>query len=171
MTLPPSPCSYGTAYTMPATPRGTGGTFSPGGGASKSRSLRGGVAMRNGNFLAGKGMPLPGSTRASSTLPRMSARQLQQPIPHSSPSFLRPSSTSFPSAPPPLPPSAPGAGQLTSQSFQTPLTMTSTSSLVSGLPPPLPPRSCDFNEMYMDDLCKRVTDHVLPDGMLTLDPL
>ena len=38
---------------------------------------------------------------------------------------------------------------------------TSSSLSVAPAPPPIPPRSCDINETYMDDLCKRVTDHAL----------
>ena len=152
-------CSYGPAYTMPVTPRGT---YQPGGMTNKSRSLRGGV-VRNGNSVVGKGVSLPGYVRTSSTLPRMSARQLQQPIPHNVPSFLRPNSTvNFPS------PVTPVSSQLISQgqSFQPTSLIPSTTSFINVPPPPLPPRSCDVNEMYMDDLCKRVTDHVLPDGKL-----
>lgn len=155
--------SYGPAYTMPATPRGAAGgsgasnVYLPGSmSPSKSRSLRGGVVVRNGTPAAVKGMSLPGIFRSSSTLPRMSARQLQQPIPHNTPSFLRPnSSINFPSAPVAPISSSPLATQ--AQSFQSPLPVSSSSSL-------LPQKSCDINEMYMADLCKRVTDHVLPDG-------
>jgi len=146
---------------MPATPRGPSGAsnvFVPAPG--KTRSLRGGMAVRNGNSAMGKGMSLPGAVRSCSTLPRMSARQLQQPIPHSTPSFLRPNSSIFASAAV-APTSSPLVTQ--SQSFQP----------TQVLPPPLPPSTssilppskiCDVNELYMDELCKRVTDHVLPDG-------
>lgn len=163
----PPPCSYGPAYTMPASPRGPSNAFMPGGvgslvNPSKNRSLRGGVVVRNGSAVLGKGMSLPGIMRSSSTLPRMSARQLQQPIPHNSPSFLRPnSSINFPSAP-----IAPASSPLVTQaqSFQS-------------QPPPVPmhmmlssplggvaPKPCDINDVYMDEFCKSITDHVLPDG-------
>lgn len=134
---------------MPATPRGTvggasaymSGSMAP----NKIRSLRGGIA-RNGGSPVGKGMSLPGVGRTSSTLPRMSARQLQQPIPHSNPSFLRPNSSIFPSAA-----IAPASSPLVmqTQSFQSSI---------------LPPKPCDISELYMAELCKSVTDHVLPDG-------
>lgn len=184
--------SYVTAFTMPATPRGgQGSAYFPGNMATnKSRSLRGGM-VRNGSMLTpsgGKGGLLPGPVRTSSTLPRMSARQLQRPIPHNTtPSFLRPNSTinfspGSPIQAPPPPPSS-GQQQVIGQSFQpqqihvsshltSSATHTASSSSSSpfaaavGHPPPLPPRTCEISETYMDDLCKRVTDHVLPDGEL-----
>lgn len=159
---------------MPATPRGqigSGYPLPPGsaGLVNKGRSLRGGagVSTRNvGSLMGGKGVSLPGSTRTCSTLPRMSARQLQQPIPHNIPSFLRPNSTiNYP-----VIPILPGQQQQHEESFQTNRTLPSTSSLVMA-PPPLPPRGCDVSEVYMDELCKSVTDHVLPDGKTVIECL
>lgn len=172
-------CSYGLAYTMPASPRGASNAYL-GLVPSKNRSLRGGVVVRNGGAaatgLGGKGMSMPGTgvIRSSSTLPRMSARQLQQPIPSNVPSFLRPnSSINFPSAP--VAPTASSPLVTQAQSFQ-PLphhhllssqqqlpvahTALSSSSCI------VAPKSCDMDDVYMDELCKSITDHVLPDGEL-----
>ncbi len=150
---------------MPVTPRGMGGAYLPMGmNPSKNRSLRGGIVIRNGGGAGGpggKGMSLPGVMRSSSTLPRMSARQLQQPIPHNAPSFLRPnSSINFPAGAgaPVGPASSPLVTQ--AQSFQP------TSSSPSTILPPSSSRAPDVNELYMDALCKSITDHVLPDGEL-----
>lgn len=159
MVCSPPLFSYGPAYTMPATPRGgaVGGSSYIQGSLppSKNRSsLRVGVATRNGGL--GKGVSLPGGVvRSSSTLPRMSAKQLQQPIPHNSPSFLRPNSTiNFP-----LAPIGPAPLQLVTQlqSFQ-PQHATSPPSSSSS------PKACDINDMDMEELCKSITEHVLPDG-------
>ena len=170
------PCSYGTAYTMPVTPRGgsgMGGAYLPVGmGPNKSRSLRGGVVIRNGGGAGGpggKGMSLPGVMRTSSTLPRMSARQLQQPIPHNAPSFLRPnSSINFPpggAGAPVGPTSSPLVTQ--AQSFQ-PTSSPQQSQPSTILPPPPSSSSSsktpDVNELDMDALCKSMTDHVVQDG-------
>ncbi len=184
---------------MPATPRSAmaSGGYSMGGSASvgmisggsggtRSRSLRGGVVIRNGSPLANsKGMSLPGSatTRTSSTLPRMSAKQLQQPIPHATPSFLRPNSAFIqPSTatvtasqllnhqggqgfqPHGLPPSIPPPLSSTSSSI---LSKSSSFMPASGVPPPLPPRTYEMSETDMDDLLQRVTDHALQDGKLS----
>ena len=167
------------AYTMPATPRsGVGISYNTGGpGAIRSRYLRGSVGVRSGDGAGSKGLSLPGATatRTCSTLPRMSARQLQQPIPHATPSFMRPTSAFVsPSAPP-----IPSRSRLLShqgQGFQPPLitaiTHSSTAATTSaplpesaGGPPPLPPRTYYISDNYMDDLCKRITDQALPDGM------
>ena len=163
--LPPSslPSSYGPAYTMPATPRGgaVGGSSYVQGSLppSKNRSsLRVGVATRNGGLAKGASLP-GGVVRSSSTLPRMSAKQLQQPIIHNSPSFLRPNSTiNFPSAPI-GPASSPLALVSQLQSFQPQHTTSPPSSSSS-------PKACDVDDMYMAELCKSVTEHVLPDGEL-----
>ena len=178
-------CRYelSVAYTMPATPRcSVGAGYSSGGtGMVRNRSLRGNV-IRNGDGVGVKGLSLPGSTatRTSSTLPRMSARQLQLPIPHATPSFLRPTSAFIPSAAPPIPShthlhglshqvqvfQSPHTSAVTQLSSPATATTASTPFLgSSGVPPPLPPRTYEMSETYMDDLCKSITDHVLPDGM------
>lgn len=152
---------------MPATPRGASSTgLIP----NKARSMRGGVLVRNGGVAAasglGKYISLQGVVRSSSTLPRMSAKQLQQPIPQNSPSFLRPnSSANFPSAP-----IAPVSSLLVSQAqsfqqvlppFQQQLLSHTHSMLSSSI---LAPKPCDLDDVYMDELCRSITDHVLPDG-------
>jgi len=179
------------AFTMPATPRSatssggynSGGMVTGGSGGTRTRSLRGaGVVIRsNGNPLANaKGMSLPGSatTRTSSTLPRMSARQLQQPIPHATPSFLRPNSAFIQPSMVPV-----TASQLLNHqvgSFQPhaipppPLSSSSASAIAmpssflppsgGSVPPPLPPRTYEMSDKDMDELCKKVTDHALQDG-------
>ena len=184
------------AFTMPATPRSattsegynsvgsaSGGMVTGGSGGTRTRSMRGvGVVFRNGNPMANaKVMSLPGSatTRTSSTLPRMSARQLQQPIPHATPSFLRPNSAFIQPSTVPV-----TASQLLNhqgrQGFQPhgvpppPLSSSSASGIAmtstflppngGSVPPPLPPRTYEMSDKDMDELCKKVTDHALQDG-------
>lgn len=107
---------------------------------SKTRSLRN---PRTVSSAQAKGLSLPSFSRASSTLPRMSARQLQQtPMPHHTPAFLRPKSlvgcTSSPN----------GKGfPLANQTYSA--------------PPPLPPRNRPDDTNYMNDLPQRVAEHAL----------
>ncbi len=135
----PLPCSFGgfhTIHTVPSAlsqPRG-----------SKTRSLR--SPRMTGGGAAIKGLSLPTYSRASTTLPRMSARQLQQaPLPHHTPAFLRPKSLlAYPNSPN-------GKGfPLASQTYSAP-------------PPPLPPRGGrqDSADNYMNDLPQKVAEQAL----------
>lgn len=150
----------GYAHTIHGIPSHTSPTR---GGKSRSlRTTRGGViGVGGGGFAQGKSLTLPASSRSSSTLPRMTARQLQQPIPHIP--FPRPKSTaSFPS-------SGGGGGGGSGMSVGAkpfvppPVTLSTGANSAFSVPPPIPPRSSELNEKYMYELSKSVTEHVLDD--------
>lgn len=141
-------------------PSATSNSRLSGASANKTRSLR----SPRSTSVNSKVLSLPNFGRSSSTLPRMSARQLQQqPLPHHAPSFLRPKSNIFPSAA--TPPSSGGGAPMSPQAKPF-LPPSQQSAFV--VPPPLPPRqSYEVNDSEMDYFCERVTAHVI-DGELLM---
>jgi hypothetical protein len=120
--------------------------------AHKTRSLR----SPRSSTVNNKIVSLPNFGRSSSTLPRMSARQLQQqPLPHHAPSFLRPKSNIFPAGAAPAVPSGPP------MSPQAKPFLPPSQPSAFGAPPPLPPRHYEVNDSEMDYFCERVTAHVI----------
>ncbi len=140
-----SPHSFGGFHTIHTVPSATANQL---GGArgSKTRSLRSPRMAPSAKVLS---LPVF-SKPPSSTLPRMSARQLQQaPLTHHPPAFLRPTS---------LVGGVSYAGGPTRKGF--PLANQTYSAS-----PPLPPRGGrPDSDNYMNDLPQRVAEHAL-DGM------
>lgn len=142
-------------YTIHAMPSATANSRLSGAAAHKTRSLR----SPRSSTVNNKIVSLPNFGRSSSTLPRMSARQLQQqPLPHHAPSFLRPKSNIFPAGATPTVPSGPP------MSPQAKPFLPPSQPSAFGAPPPLPPRHYEVNDSEMDYFCERVTAHVIDDS-------
>lgn len=146
-------------YTIHAMPSATANSRLSGAAAHKTRSLR----SPRSSSVNNKIVSLPNFGRSSSTLPRMSARQLQQqPLPHHAPSFLRPKSNIFPAGATPTVPSGPP------MSPQAKPFLPPSQQSAFGAPPPLPPRHYEVNDSEMDYFCERVTAHVIDGEFVAL---